>query len=304
MKRSRGFTLVELLVVIAIIALLISLLLPALAKARQNARSLKDKVQQKQIHQAMLTFANDNRERLPTPGLIDRLPDPNFNNQDVSGSGPQDYTQNTTENLYSAMIALEFFQPELVIGASEVSPLIKEYTEYNFDAYEPASDDYWDEDFEADIDGSDSGVSHTSFAHMALCGQRRKIFWKSTAPSGKVMLATRGTKDGVFSGSGEDADEYNRSPVLQLHGPEKEWQGNVCFADNRVEVAKNFVPNGSNYEPIDQLGLQRDNIFNSEWMDFADQDGGTGNGSGDNWTIFARTAERNECDAITDELLP
>ena len=76
MNRRRGFTLIELLVVMAIIALLIGLLLPALAKAQANARSLKDKAQQKEIHQAMLVFANDNEELLPTPGLINRLQDP------------------------------------------------------------------------------------------------------------------------------------------------------------------------------------------------------------------------------------
>ncbi len=69
-RTKRGFTLIELLVVIAIIALLIGLLLPALAKAQQNAKSLKDKSQIRQVHTAMIIHSQDNRDKLPTPGLV------------------------------------------------------------------------------------------------------------------------------------------------------------------------------------------------------------------------------------------
>ena len=71
--RSKGFTLVELLVVMAIIALLLGLLLPALAKARATARQVKDQTQVKQIHQGWLTAANDTGGMLPLPGEINRV---------------------------------------------------------------------------------------------------------------------------------------------------------------------------------------------------------------------------------------
>src|SRR5690349_8626833 len=76
MNRKRGFTLIELLVVMAIIALLIGLLLPALAKARAQAKLLKDSSQIRGIHQSWLVFSREFEGVFPTPGLIDRQPDP------------------------------------------------------------------------------------------------------------------------------------------------------------------------------------------------------------------------------------
>lgn len=60
MSRRRGFTLVELLVVIGVIAVLISILLPALNKARESARMIECSSRARTVMQAVFMYINDN----------------------------------------------------------------------------------------------------------------------------------------------------------------------------------------------------------------------------------------------------
>ena len=60
---TRGFTLVELLVVVSIIALLISILLPSLKSAREQAKTIKCLCHSRGLAQAGLAFSVDHRDR-------------------------------------------------------------------------------------------------------------------------------------------------------------------------------------------------------------------------------------------------
>ena len=62
---NRGFTLVELLVVIGIIALLISILLPALSQAQRAAQATKCQANVRSLAQAIRAFSVDNNDHFP-----------------------------------------------------------------------------------------------------------------------------------------------------------------------------------------------------------------------------------------------
>lgn len=81
-KDSRGFTLVELLIVIAIIALLIGILLPGLGQARKLARKVVCASGSQQYAAAQQGYITDFRDRLPTytwrGGVIYNQADPDL----------------------------------------------------------------------------------------------------------------------------------------------------------------------------------------------------------------------------------
>ncbi|MDZ4752891.1 MAG: prepilin-type N-terminal cleavage/methylation domain-containing protein [Phycisphaerae bacterium] len=244
--RKSGFTLVELLVVMAIIALLLGLLLPALAKAKAAAKQLKDATQIKQIHTAWLTWSRSFNGIFPTPGLINRV-------GIIPGNGLEDIEQNSHAALYSACIAQNYFSPQLCLSPSETSANVAIHSTYDFTTYNVAQDSYWDDEFEADL----ANTSHVSYGTHHLDGTRKKKEWKESLNSKFAVVGNRGVENGLYT-----EIPYNKSKTLGIHGGRNSWEGNICYNDNHIAFEQNFTPEGTlRFGPNQDVD---DNLFSEQ----------------------------------------
>ena len=269
--RKSGFTLVELLVVMAIIALLLGLLLPALAKARATARQVKDATQLKQVHTAWLTWCRQFNGIFPTPGLINRV-------GLIPGKGAEDVTRNSHASLYSACIAQNFFSPQLLLSPSESSANVAIASTYNFNAYNVANDSYWDPNFQTNL----NGVCNVSYGTLHLADGRKTREWKESLNSKFAVVGNRGVNGGVYT-----APAYTTSKTLEIHGGRNSWEGNICYNDNHVNFESNFTPDGTtklgpNQDVDDNLFLEETQGNKSDmWLTMIS----TVSGSGTNYTF-------------------
>ena len=267
MRKRNGFTLIELLVVMAIIALLLGLLLPALAKARSNARNVKDATQIAQLHKGWLIWAREFDGKLPLPGLLNRV-------GNTPGKGAEDPSQNSHANLYAMCITGDHFTTQVCVSPSEASGNVAIASTYDIERYDPGNDVYWDDGAMAGLDTTFKAdlqtTCNTSYGTMLLNGQRKAREWKESLNSKHAVVGNRG-----IEGSSYDADTYLKSKTLQIHGGRKDWLGNICYNDNHVELTKTFFPDA--LTPVNINGQRTDDSL------FAEE---TGSSAGEGGDVF------------------
>ena len=278
---ARAFTLIELLVVMTIIFALVGLLLPALVSSNRCGKTLKDSSQIRGIHQSWIVISRESEGVFPTPGLVDRQPDPVLGK--LPGKGREDRAKNDTASLHSMCIMQNYYTPEICVGPTEPSGKVAIKDDYNWEMYNSTSAGpnpftYWDVKFRADL----RVESHVSYASMPIVNERQIRQWRDTMDSAWTMIGNRGVYDGMGTGTAFSVG-YHDSITLQIHGHGKQWIGNVCFNDNHVRLIDTFFPPGVNYR---RHGVATpDNIFRNDNNGSPTTSGPDGN---DCWLVIVR----------------
>lgn len=240
-RRFRGFSLVELLVVVLIIALLIGILVPAVGGVRQRAKLIRDQSQLRNIVQGLATWAGSNDQTYPLPSLIDRA--------DATVTASQPYQKDNTGNILSVMIWNRIVPVEALVSPAEVNVNIAPDTRYQFETPEAAVDPsravfdpgFAGVPFEAGTAtgggrrGGNEAVGGTSYAHVIPFGPRQGQ-WKPVTQQARPVFASRGPEYIGLAGNWalRPGATGTNSNTLRIFGRSNAWRGNVAWNDGRV----------------------------------------------------------------------
>jgi len=325
-RTPRGFTIVELMIVVAIIGLLMALLMPALSSAMRNSRAAHDKVVIKGVGMATTNSSEDFKGQYIRPGLVARCHYVRrggnvgvINKGYVPGRGLTGDPWDSSENLYSVLIMKEYLNPDACVSPVDENPLVGvkgeiaentgEPIAYNYGVWDPGnpSNDvevspaaYFDTTFSCQL--GDESPDNASYANQTLVGRRYKK-WRGGSTTIVPLYSTRGTTDSNDTGSWASeltdgqmnlsADGVLQSSVIEHLGPTNVWQGHTYTSDGKVQVAEDFFRYkhyAGSAEQTNYAGTLPDNMFDceftTEWV-WNESSGATaGHGADDNFLSF------------------
>ncbi|MDP7070646.1 MAG: prepilin-type N-terminal cleavage/methylation domain-containing protein [Phycisphaerales bacterium] len=321
---NRGFTIIELMIVVAIIGLLMALLLPALSSALRNARAAHDKSVLKGIGMATANSAEDFGDRYIRPSLVARCHywRRSKNYGYVPGKGLEGEPWDSTESLYSVLIMKDYLMPDTVVSPVDTNAYLLAKggdgsTPYDYNAWFPGDPSlkvqdeptgYWDTTFSCQLD--DEEYDNASYANQTLVGRRAAKKWRGGATTIIPMYSTRGTTgeadDSTFeshlAGDGgvasHDDPGYKYSPTLEHVGPTNSWNGHVYTSDGKVAVVDDYL-HFKHYAGGESSGgylaPQPDNMFECEFLEWVPDEGSTGTyGHGNHDNFLAYTHNNNQ----------
>jgi prepilin-type N-terminal cleavage/methylation domain-containing protein len=243
--RRKGFTLIEMLVVISIIALLIGILLPSLGAARRNAARMENNTRVRGIHQGMVTYAGTNRDKMP--GLTSNgstMVDSNDDDSQTNRSGDGD----TVQGRYAIMFKSRLFSPEYVIAPMDTQA----------ERWVPGTT------FDTRVYARNYSYAMLGIARSTTTSSakwfRREEWSGGNVNNRAMMIADRNTGDGTDDMGGSN-------PATSYHNGSF-WEGSVVWNDNHTTFESSHTKHetryGSSPERVSidiNTGEGMDNIF-------------------------------------------